>query len=105
MPFHYSARLAGAVGADTLTAIGNRPQSGFFEPLLHIACLQRVDHLVKLALHKKIQIVESQTDSMIGDAILWKIIGPDLFLSSSGPDQTAPVRRILFRFRKLLFLK
>src|ERR1700674_5834500 len=42
---------------------------------------------------------------MIGDSVLGKIVGPNLFFSPSGSDQASPMRRIFFRFLKLLFVE
>src|SRR5271165_2193436 len=77
----------------------SRFQSRFFQPLLHVTDLQCCHHFVELTLHKKVQIVQCQTYSMISNAVLRKIVGPDFFLSAARSDQAPPVSRILLGFR------
>src|ERR1700730_1523882 len=80
-------------------------QAGFFEPLFHVAGLQGVHHLVQLALHKKIQIVEGETNPVVGHTVLGKIVGANLFLSPARSNQAPTVRGIFGGFFQLLFLK
>src|SRR5215831_11780054 len=40
---------------------------------------KRVDDLIQFAVHDEIQLVQGQADAMIGDAILRKVVGADLF--------------------------
>ena len=44
---------------------------------------ERLDDGLEVAVHHLSQVVESEADAMIGDAILGKIVGPDLFASVS----------------------
>jgi hypothetical protein len=47
-----SQRRTKAKASDRFGSRGNRFQAGFFQPLLHVALLQRHEHFVHLTLNK-----------------------------------------------------
>src|SRR3954451_23389398 len=60
---------------------------------------QRVDNCVETALHYLVELMQSQTDAMIADSILRKVIGPDLLTAIPGSHHAFPLRanrRLLF---------
>ena len=56
---------------------------GFFQTLRHIRRLQGVNHLFEIAFHDAVEIIERQTDAVIGDAVLRKIVGADFFFAAA----------------------
>ena len=58
---------------------------------------------LQVAFHDAIEIVERQTDPMIGDAVLRKIVGPDFFFAPAGADLAFALGGI-FRFFLALFV-
>src|SRR5262245_1105324 len=68
----------------------------FLALLLQLLCLvisrQRVDNRLQLAVHDEIELVQSQADAMIRDAVLWEIVGPDLFTAVPAAYLAAPFR-------------
>src|SRR5260221_341964 len=78
-------------------------QPCLLEALLHITGLERGLHLIEAPLHEQIEIEQRQTNSMIGDPILWEIVGANLFSASARSDETAAMGGI-FLGLFLLFL-
>ena len=50
-----------------------------------------VDDLVKIAVHDLVELVESQSDAVIGQTALGEIVGADLFAAVAGAYLTAAV--------------
>src|SRR5207244_12647336 len=49
--------------------------------------------------------MKRQTDAMIGDAILWKVVSANFFFSPASADLAAALRAIFFGFLALLSLQ
>lgn len=61
---------------------------------------ERVDHLVQIALHDLIQLIERQVDAMIGHSALREIVSPDTFAAIPAADLALAVSGA-FRVRRL----
>src|SRR3984893_10940287 len=80
-------------------------QTRVFQALFHVAHLQGVDHFIQLALHEKVQIVQCQTNPMVGHAVLRKVIRANLLFAAAGSNQASAMRRIFLGFLSLLFFQ
>src|SRR5262249_48195733 len=49
----------------------------------------RFDQLPELAVDHAIELVQGEPDAMIGDAVLWEVVGADLFRAFAAPDHAA----------------
>jgi hypothetical protein len=66
---------------------------------------QSIDKLIELTFHDEIELMDRHADAMIGDAILFEIISPDLFRSVAASDHRLPFARlgvVLFLLFELL---
>ena len=79
--------------------------SRFLQPLLEIGVLEGRNHFVQVAFHDAVEIVEGQADPMIGDAVLRKVIGANLFFAAAGSDLAFAVSRIFRLFLALFVLE
>ena len=67
-----------------------------FQPLGYICSLERPDQFGEVPLHHAVQIIKRQADAMIGYAVLWKIVGANLFFTAAGTDLATALRAIFF---------
>jgi hypothetical protein len=58
-------------------------EASFFQALLHVTGLKRINHFVQLAFHEKVEVEQSHADSMIGNPILREIVGSDFFFAAT----------------------
>src|SRR2546430_13749598 len=63
----------------------------------HVCNLECFDHLLEIALHHAIQIINSQSDPVIGQTILGKIVSPNFFFATAGADLATSLRAVFFR--------
>src|SRR5262245_41099111 len=59
--------------------------------LLLVKILQGRDQFLQFAGDDRVQLVQRQVDAMIGDAVLWKIVGTDAVAAIAAPNQRAPL--------------
>ena len=50
---------------------------------------ERLDHFVELSLHDLVELVESQSDAVVGQSVLGEVVGPDPLAAVAGSDQAA----------------
>src|SRR5579863_7495699 len=71
-------------------ATSNLRGGAFFLELLGLIVRgQGLEDLVEFALHHKIQLVERESDAVIGQAVLAKVISADFFAAVAGTDHGA----------------
>jgi hypothetical protein len=68
------------------------PDPGLFKALRHFGLLQFFRELPHRAGQDRVDVVRSVVDSVVGDARLRKIVGPDLLRAVARSDQGAPLR-------------
>src|SRR5882724_13407175 len=82
-----------AVWTVTLPELG---YAYFFALRLHLFRLivlrQRFDDRIETAVHHLVELVQRQPDAMVGQPVLRKIVGADLFTSVAGPHHAPPLR-------------
>jgi hypothetical protein len=71
-----------------------------FQAQFHVLIVKRAEQGVEVAFHDGVEPVKGQFDSVVGDAILREIIGPDTLAAIAGPDLGAA-----FVCQLLLFLR
>src|SRR5947209_7708342 len=76
----------------------SRRDRGFLQSFLKIGGLKRTDHFRQVAFHEAIKIIERESDTVIGDAVLSVIVGPDFFFAATGPNLVSAMRRIFLFF-------
>src|SRR5205807_99684 len=78
-----------------MTSVGQR---AVFQSLGQIGSLQCRNHFLDLAFHKPVQVVKSEPDAVVGDAILRKVVSADFFFAAAGSDLTPAMGRVFLRF-------
>src|SRR5438876_11511724 len=76
-----------------------------FQAFRYIRGLQRADQFVEIAVNHAIKIMKRQTDAMIGDAVLWKVVSANFLFSPTSADLAAALRAVFFGFLVLLSLQ
>src|SRR5215207_7899062 len=66
--------------------------TGLGEPQLGVGLLKRLDHRVQVAIQNLIKVVGLESDSVIGDAILWKVVGTNALGTVDGSNLTTAGR-------------
>src|SRR3989339_1666915 len=56
------------------------------EGLFSRSHLQGIDNLFKLSRHHQLQFIQGEVDPVVGQAVLWIIVGTDPFRTVSGAD-------------------
>ncbi len=92
-------------GPNRLSTVGHRGDVCFFKSLRHVAGLQAVYHFVDIAFEEAIEIIERKTDTMVGHAILRKIVSADFFLASATADQAFAMGGVFLLFLAPLVLE
>src|SRR5256885_1639016 len=93
--------LRGALGGKTLAPLSSEHPASRFSPrqrreLLGLELLrQRVDELVQIAVHDRVDLVERQIDPMIGPAPLRKVVRANALAAIARADQALAMRRLL----------
>src|SRR5712692_3472425 len=59
------------------------------QPLLLIEILQWLDQFADVAGHDGVELVKSQIDAVIGDAVLREVVGADAIAAVAGADEGA----------------
>src|SRR5436305_4826362 len=85
-----------------MTSVGQR---AVFQSLGQIGSLQCRNHFLDLAFHKPVQVVESEPDAVVGDAVLRKVVSPDFFFAATRSNLTPAMGRIFLRFFTLFGLE
>src|ERR1043166_6515605 len=48
-----------------------------------------VDDLVERALHDEVELVDGEADAVVGDAVLFEVVGANLFVAAAAADNRA----------------
>src|ERR1051325_10414730 len=67
--------------------------------------LTRRNQLTEIAIHYPIQIVKREANAVIRHPVLRKIVGPNLFFTSTGADLPATLRAVFLCLLALLMLQ
>ena len=59
-------------------------------------CQQSVDDIIQLSFHDTVELIDGQTDTVIGDAVLRIVVGTDLFGTVAGTDLGTADRTFFF---------
>ena len=59
------------------------------QSFLSIVFEQRVDHFVELPLQDLVELVEGQSDAVVGESVLREVVCPDALATVTGADQPA----------------
>src|SRR5206468_12544612 len=81
--------LRGFLHSVEMTEMVESRDRRLLQSLCHIGGLERANHLLEIPVDDAIQVIERQSDAVVGQAVLRKIVSRNFFLAPAGADLPA----------------